>query len=377
MLKKNRKKRLALLLAASMLTLSLAGCGKSEPTEKTSAVISNETSTESTEETPEGKDDILNETEEVNATDGKIVLTDQIGREVTLDAPAKTIVSSYYISTTTLIAMGLEENLVGVEMKADEREIYQLAAPNVLELPAMGNKKNFNLEECAKLNPDLVILPIGLKDYTAQLEELKIPTLVVNPENLESFLEAVELFGKATGREAEAEKLTSYYNTLQTEIAEKLSGVSEKKSVYFGSADDVLRSATADMFQQELVEIGGGEAVFSDITGKGWTEISAEQLNLYNPDFIFMENHSEEKLNDVLTNPAFASVQAVADKNVYAFPCKLETWDTPSPSSILGGLWLGSVLYPEQITADEVVEEAEEFYKEFFDIEVTAEQLGL
>lgn len=312
-----------------------------------------------------------------NSDDGKknIILTDHLGREVTLDAPAKTVASGYYISTTTLIALGAEDQLVGVEMKADSREIYQLAAPQIVSLPSLGNKKNFNLEECASLKPDLLVLPMGLKDYVEQLEALDIPTVVINPENMEDFLDTVTLLGKATGHEQEADKLIAYYADLQKKITDKVGSIAPKKQVYFSAADDVLRSATASMFQYEVVTGANGKAVFTDITDKSWTEISAEQLLAYNPEFLFMENGGDS--SSVLSDAGFAALDAVKEGNVFAFPSKLETWDTPSPASVLGIYWMSAKLYPDAVPMEEVENEAISFYREFFDITVTPEQLGL
>ena len=75
------------------------------------------------------------------APENGITVTDQAGREVTLQAPAACLVSSYYISTAILIALGCEDDLKGIEMKADTRELYKLAAPQLLDLPAVGSGK--------------------------------------------------------------------------------------------------------------------------------------------------------------------------------------------------------------------------------------------
>lgn len=378
-------RRIVALLLTLTLVFSLTACGNTggaDVPENTGTVTDNKT-TETTDPsagTENGNiSDAVGDGENTDISDSlsQIILTDHIGREVTLAKPAETIVSCYYISTTTLIALGAEDQLVGVEMKAEERELYKLAAPEVVMLPAMGNKKNFNLEECAKLNPELVVLPMGLKDYASQLEELEIPAVVVNPENRESFLDMVAMLGKAAGHEETAESILSYYNKVQKDVAEKLGDITALRQVYFASGDDVLRSATAEMFQYEVVTAAGGEAVFSELSGNGWTEISAEQLHLFDPEYIFMENRSEEKVAEVLGDSAYASLHAVENGNVFAFPSKIETWDTPGASSVLGILWMSSVLYPEKISMDEVAEEAAAFYQKFFDIEVTAEQLGL
>lgn len=307
----------------------------------------------------------------------EIVLKDHLDREVKLEKPVESVVSSYYIATTTLVALGAEDLLSGVEMKAETRAIYQLAAPQLLELPAMGNKKNFNMEECAKINPDLVVLPMSLKDYVPQLENLNIKVIVIDPETNDRFLDTVSMLGKATGHEKDAEQLLAYYEKEQQKMKQALKDVKEHQSVYFASGSDLLNSATQKMYQHEIIMAAKGKAVASDLNEMGWTAISAEQLLAYDPAYIFIENQSDMNADAVMSDVRFASLNAVKNKQVYTFPSTIETWDTPSPSSILGVLWMSSILYPENISMDEVVKEACDFYQQFFDIEVNAEQLGI
>ena len=122
---------------------------------------------------------------------------DQAGREVTFDAPAERIVSCYYISTSTIIALGNEDKLVGIEKKADERVLYQLAAPEIVSLPAVGSGKGVNVEEIAALDPDVVILPIKLKDDADVLADLGINVILVNPESEEQFAECVTCWARS------------------------------------------------------------------------------------------------------------------------------------------------------------------------------------
>ena len=79
------KKSMAVLTAAALTMASLSGCQSADKEE--TAADQTETETETAA--------------------GSITVTDQSGRTVTLDAPAERIVSSYYISTALLIALGL------------------------------------------------------------------------------------------------------------------------------------------------------------------------------------------------------------------------------------------------------------------------------
>ncbi|MEG2672721.1 MAG: ABC transporter substrate-binding protein, partial [Ruthenibacterium sp.] len=114
-----------------------------------------------------------------------VTLTDALGRSVKIEKQPQKIVSGYYITTSILIALGLEKQVVGIEAKAKTRPIYALAAPEMLNLPNVGSAKEFDLEGCAALKPDLVIVPVKLKDSVKAMEELGLTVLAVNPEGTE------------------------------------------------------------------------------------------------------------------------------------------------------------------------------------------------
>lgn len=67
----------------------------------------------------------------------------------------------------------------------------------------------------------------------------------------------------------------------------------------------------------------------------------------------------------------------MAEDRLYTVPSEIEAWDYPQPSSILGLLWMTHILHPELVTEDDYVKEAREFYKTYFDLDVTQAQLGL
>ena len=63
-----------------------------------------------------------------------ITITDQIGRTVTLDnLVRKKFVSSHTFLHSITCCLGQEDKLVGIEMKADTREVYKNTAPQLLD----------------------------------------------------------------------------------------------------------------------------------------------------------------------------------------------------------------------------------------------------
>ena len=125
------KKFISLLLALAML-LSFVACGQAgKPAETTTATT--EATVPTTEETaPETT---------VAQIHYPVTVTDHAGREVVIEDEPQKLVSGYYISTSLLIALDLDEKLVGIEAKANKRAIYALAAPELIELPNVGTAK--------------------------------------------------------------------------------------------------------------------------------------------------------------------------------------------------------------------------------------------
>ena len=141
-MKKNLKQLSALLLALA-LSVSVTACG-SNTASTTTTTAAAETTAESTEAASES----ASETSETAASDMEVTypvtITDHLGREVTIEKQPESFVSGYYISTSLMIALGLDDKLVGVEAKADKRNIYKLSAPELTSLPSVGTAKEFS-----------------------------------------------------------------------------------------------------------------------------------------------------------------------------------------------------------------------------------------
>ena len=139
-------KMTALLLAAAM---ALTACGST-------AAVSSEAAASAAaapEVTASPEEAAVEPAAAETAVTYPLTVTDQLGREVTIETEPKTLASGYYISTSLLIALGVQDKLVGVEAKADKRTLYSLSAPELQSLPSIGTAKEFDLEGCAALTP--------------------------------------------------------------------------------------------------------------------------------------------------------------------------------------------------------------------------------
>ena len=294
-----------------------------------------------------------------------VVLTDMAGREVSIEAVPERIVSGYYISTSTLIALGLSDKLVGIEAKADKRPIYQLSAPELIELPNVGTAKEFNLEGCLALEPDLVILPLKLKSAAQTLEELGIPVLLVNPESQEQLMEMIALLGDATGTADRAGELADYIQAQQAALAELLADA-DAPTVYLGGNSALLSTAGQAMYQSDMIVRAGGVNVAAEIQDTYWVDISYEQLLAWDPDYIILASDASYTAQDVLADENLKDCTAVKNGNVFHLPADVESWDSPIPSGFLGSCWMASVLHGDLVTESDCTAWINEFYGTFY-----------
>lgn len=311
------------------------------------------------------KDDSTNASALPETTEYPITLTDAAGRSVIIEDEPQTLVSGYYISTSAIIALDLDDRMVGIEAKADKRSIYKLAAPALIELLNVGTAKEFDLEGCAALNPDLVILPLKLKDAASSLEALGIDVLLVNPENKEQLEDMIALIASATNCGKRANELLSYTDQTLDDLAKRLDGA-ETPTVYLAGNSDFLSTAGSAMYQSSMISQAGGDNVARDITDTYWVNVSYEQILTWNPEYIILASDASYTVADVLADPNLAGCQAIANGNVYQMPGDAEAWDSPVPSAVLGSVWLAGVLHPDKMPEADVMAAANNFYETFY-----------
>lgn len=365
------KKQLSIILICTMLAV-LTACGTDSATTTQSTTESTTAASVSESASSEEVSEELSSEESSTEADAEqtvypVTVTDQAGREVTIEKEPSSIVSGYYISSSLLIALGLKDKVVGIEAKADKRPIYKLAAPELTELPNVGTAKEFNLETCAALSPDLVILPMKLKDAAQSLTDLGITVLLVNPESQDLLTEMINTIATATNTNSEAAKLLAYIDSQKDMLTSALSGV-EPESVYLAGNSSFLSTAGPSMYQSSIIELAGGKNAADSITDTYWAEISYEQLLAWDPSYIIIASDAEYTVDDVMNDPNLAECTAVKNSHVYAIPGDVEALDSPVPAGILASVWLAGILHPDQVSTDTYTTEMTNYYETFYGI---------
>ena len=81
---------------------------------------------------------------------------------------------------------------------------------------------------------------------------------------------------------------------------------------------------------------------------------------------IILAADASYSVEDVLNDKVLADCTAVKNGAVYRIPNEIECWDSPVPGSVLGSLWLASVLHGDAYPAVEYEAAVIEFYETFY-----------
>jgi iron complex transport system substrate-binding protein len=129
-------------------------------------------------------------------------VTDQTGRQVTLDAPPRRIVSLVPSVTEDLFAIGAQDALAGVTDFCDY-------PPAARRKPSVGGMLAPSLETLVALKPDLVVATTAgnTEETFAELGRLRIPVYLVDPTRLRDVLDLISRLGALTGHQSAAARL--------------------------------------------------------------------------------------------------------------------------------------------------------------------------
>ena len=320
-------------------------------------------------------------TEVVEETDNPIVITDVIGREVTLEKPAAKLVGTHNPTLNAAVVLGGGgKYLVGFGNKEMSRGLYEQVIESYEDLPQVGKGSTMNFESVVAAGADLAILPERFQDIIPQFEEVNIPAVVVldSTENFETVKQTLTLLGQALGEDERAEQITAFLDSQLEQAQTMLKDTTERPSVLFLGASSPLSVAPAAMIQTSLIEAGGGTNAVSGVEGTGsFIDVNIEQIVAWNPDVIWFPAYSDYTMEDLLNDPTWSSINAIKNKQVFEFPSLLEPWDQPTAAVALGVNYALHSLHPDLYDLDSLMQDVDEFYTLVYGKTFTKEQLGI
>lgn len=130
----------------------------------------------------------------------------------------------------------------------------------------------------------------------------------------------------------------------------------------------------------EVIRAAGGTPVSESLNAGNRSQINYEQLMKWDPEVIFIDHGGmndgstvEELKKEIMSDPAYSAVTAVKNGEIYLSPSGVFYWDM-GIQKILLVMNMAKLLHPDLFEDLNMENEIMEFYKKFFDYDLTGQE---
>ncbi|MFC9542707.1 ABC transporter substrate-binding protein [Lysinibacillus sp. NPDC056959] len=330
---------------------------------------------------------------EVQSTVEEKIVTDQLGREVTVPGKIDRVVTGGILPyfSTWYVATNSTKEIVGMHpnsYNAAKNSILAKISPDVLKAEtSFIQNGEVNVEELMKINPQLYVEIATDENSINKITEAGIPVVAVKAidaaaaEPLATFNSWLTLTSQITGTTDRADRFLDEGKKVQSELNAKLKDVATK---------DKPRAMILHMHNDKSITVGGrnffgnqwlnatGAIDVAENDVEGRKEVNMEQIYAWNPDIIYITNFTETQPEDLLENKVdgqdWSQVKAVQEGKVYKIPLGIYRWFPPSGDAPLMLKWMAqknhSTLFNYKIE-----DEIKAYYKDFYEFDVSDKEV--
>lgn len=319
-------------------------------------------------------------------------ITDQLGRKVKLPKTIKRVVitSVLPIPSVFCVVDGSADKIVGMapaSMGAAKNSMLASMYPDITKASTKFMENgDINLEEVAKLKPD-IILCLAENGEVKTLEKTGIPVVAFKTSSadrgnsLETLYGWTDLIGKILRKTDRAQYIKKTGYQMLGEVQSKLWTVPDNKRpsalIVFTDDGKTIQAAGNNFFSQFWITEAGGKNAAQNL--KGTSQVTMEEIYKWDPDYIFITNFTKTQPDDLYSNKIqgqdWSRLKAVKNKKVYKIPLGTYRWFPPSADSPLMIKWMAQILHPEIFNYYSMKDEAKNYYKGLFGINLNDDQL--
>ncbi len=242
--------------------------------------------------------------------DGKIHIVDDTGHTLTFDVPATRVVALYGAFTEMLLALGLQNSIVG-RTAADKH----LTA--IEDLPIVGTHMRPNIEKILSLQPDVIVQFLGRQDTETLglgLRQMGIPVIFFRLETFDDMFRALITLGKLTNAEHTARTLVAEYRDRLGDLNNALLDQKRVPLVYEVRYPHLLAVAKESM-ADSIIHVAGGRNIITSPTK--FIRLDEEHLAKLDPEaYIIQKGPMNIDPQPVHERPHYAGMRAVKNNRV-------------------------------------------------------------
>lgn len=319
-------------------------------------------------------------------------IVDQVGHEVVLPEKInKVVIASLWPIAATFCQEFGTEKLVGLDpaiISAAKNSMLVKKYPEIVNISTDFSKAGYmNAEELVKLNPDVVLYATGvMEDYDVAVQ-VGVPAVgfalnVKGFNAVETINSWIELLGKVMNVDIYNSDYVKYGTEMMQMVESRVSKLSEdeKPSAMFihryGDGGPIVGGSSG--WGDYWITASGAKNVAAEL--KGSKEVNMEQVYQWNPEKIYITNFTDVLSEDLYENRIekndWSSVSAVQNGEVYKVPLGMYRWYVTCSDSPIMLLWMAKQNQPKLFSDIDFDKTIREFYKKFYDLELSDDDLN-
>jgi iron complex transport system substrate-binding protein len=268
---------------------------------------------------------------------------DDLGRKIFLAKAPTRVVSLAPSITEILYAIGLTDEVVGVSEFCD----YPEAAK---QKPKVGYAHP-NVEVIISLQPDLVLAPRAFlrADLLAKLEQLKVPTFVVDPESFEEIPSRIQTVGRILNRSASADGVALAMRQRIAAIRNKMEAVVRVRVLYVLNSQPLITVGPGSYIHQ-VINLAGGANIASQ-TAVPYPHLNMEAVLKEDPEIIIFPIGNAEGIPPTEQQEWLRWTSLSAVKQGRLHQISADVLNRPGPRIVEGLEALARIIHPEAFPA--------------------------
>ncbi len=255
-----------------------------------------------------------------------VAVTDDAGRVVRLESPARRVVTLAPFLTELAFSAGAGANVVGVSAYSD-------FPPQARRLPQVATAAGLGLERIAALHPDLILAWMdGVRpEDVERLEGFGAAVYLAKGRTLEDVPRVLRAIGLLTGHDAAA-AASAYQGELAT--LRRANAGKPRLSAFLEIWSDPLTTVSGRHFMNEALAICGADNIFADLPGVA-PLVSWEELYARDPQVIVGVGSARDARDFAARWKRHPTLSAVkAGRLVYVDPDRLQRTTARTPAGI-------------------------------------------
>lgn len=358
------KKMIGMILMSTAL-FSLSGC--SGTAEKDVSVQQSE---------------VNQETDAVQETDSYTV-TDVRGKEITFEAVPERIATIGKPMPSIYYAVeGASDHVVGCNpssISAYNESVLKYMYPQLKDAQTdwCNSNSTVNIEELLKLKPDVVFCYSTAEEEIEKMEQAGLTVVALRSAEMESIKENLRIISAVCQKPERGEELIAYIEEQIEEVTSVLQDMQEEEKT---TAIEFYSDMKVAVNQYEhWMTPSGAKNPAAELEGS-MADVDMEQLLIWDPEIIYLGNHSDLMPSDLLENKQdgrdWSIMKAVQDGQVYKIPIGAYRWDPAGVETPLMIKWAAKIQYPELFEAMDMEQEVKDFFEYVYQFELTEEMVS-